>query len=747
MVLFPAGLHRLFARLLAGVVAILAVDMASASPWDTPVPEHRGTIVILPPQNGEGVFSPDAMKTTHQVFNALHAFSPSGLYSASHQGVYTQLSRMSPQHPDGIVAVEEHVATLARYYGGQFVLHSTFRSIDGRDTMECTLVGPSFTESRQFEVEEGNNLELAHEILMWMLDTMNLKLTPEERARLEYPLRGLRFRSSVEWRPYFDATSRETIVESLRSGTDWLTSAEPGRTAEIYFAYAKFLFENNVLHEDAGDTFRVPDEVIANEGLPSLDFARGLYHLWKGELEEARLALWTYLARQPTDEWALHLLVHRAYPRGSRLDDFLSNLGQWHARAPSCAWSDAQFGLHLHRSAWDYHNSRYGTDTYLEGVRQFHSVMRLSTTHLERAEAAVGPIPAIAVTLIDNHGSTNNVESMYAVYRRSFPAYPFSREILSTTLHFTRPRWHGTLEQAMELMDERFQSGTMMGEVAAVPLSFHWEEGRTLYARERDTELAFYRYLSDLPHARRQIVRAAEIQLAEGTRKACARAAVAGILLVDRQLVHRALATNPALLDETDAASAPLDSEQVAIEAIRCVAELEQWEAVEKMAAHIQSNPDWNSRSRTGSPAAHARMMSVATMQSVAYAMLNGRQAPGRLPVHMQIRAGGTAWSRAYGAFVHVLLSDGGTAGGAITELLDPIAQQAEYDLEVQRIVAATRALIAWRAGDQEEARKQLALMQPDEPMFADWVRGETCQRILGEVPANVWRRPQASGD
>ncbi|MBX3728303.1 MAG: DUF4034 domain-containing protein [Candidatus Sumerlaeia bacterium] len=721
----------------ACLMLLVCVVRAQPSPWDAPAPPHRGTLLILPARDDADSFPVARQALITGIGWELRAHAPAGLGFPATSEVLADLKRMAPYHPDGVPVVDEHIAAMIRYHAATHVLHSRWSAQDGVERLECRLTGKDTEASATFEASATHPGHLAHRIALWILATGDFGFDEAAQARFATPCPEPTTPEPA------DAADPLEWVRWYASGME---SDAPHNAATHRLLLAFYLQANSVEQHEAPPQWQALVDGTPDDPPPSQLLTAGLTHLWQEDSAAARAALWSYLALQPGDTMTLDLVANAAYGKGNLREEFLEHVRDWFARAPESPARDVLLASMLHHSAWDYRGGGFADTVTDEGFRHFHSLKRLSISYCQKAEAVAGPLPMIIELLLNGHGSLSEISQLKAAYRRGTAAYPSDGVIMRTMLHFTRPRWGGTIQEGMRLIDERFENGQMTARFGLIPAIFHFGEAVQLFGEEEPSQVAAVRrYMRTFPEARAQVLRAAELLLDFPTMENAAYAASVAWVVPNRPAIHKAVQANPRLIEAPDKSFYLVNKAEFMRYALRYLAEVEAWdemaEIIPRLAPDMQQHPWTNPEAFETAEFSqvavclgdiHGYMLTLARVASNWRDPLEGRVLDGCLNL------GTVAWAEAYACFLNAHLNKGGTNPERLLRATNRVARAWEADPDVPRIAAATRALIAWHAGDQELARTELERMNPSRRMWADWVRRETCLVIQGALPPDL---------
>lgn len=439
-----------------------------------------------------------------------------------------------------------------RYTRPTHVVHGSWEEADDQWHVEVVLEHGGISTTRTLTLPPRHDIAAAASITDWILEEGGLELTDVERERLR--------------RPYFGG-----VYDSMMGDEILAMVNDP-----IHHP----AWEDFAAMEGARDLY-VMERVYKALDAGELDFAVGLVPRHEPPPDATSADLLPIMVLTETGEYkdrhveALDFIM-AAFPGFHRLaastigfmdgsdlgprdmESLRQSIIRWHDANPTSPYLQAMVGEFHSRLAWKRRGTEFAHRVPHDAMADFRRHTETARLWLESSQREGGFHPPHAATLIGTYGAMSRHDSARALFEDVVKEYPLHTQAWAALLNFMRPRWGGTIEEGITLIDRALESAPDFAMFGFLPLAFHVPEGR--YMRG-DAEIrdAMEDYFRRYPKAKEQVEEGFRRVFSEGATAGSALSGLYYAMMMDEDSRGRGAARHHPDLHRRDWSFMPVD--------------------------------------------------------------------------------------------------------------------------------------------------------------------------------------------
>ncbi|MBI5155455.1 hypothetical protein HZA57_09475 [Candidatus Poribacteria bacterium] len=518
-----------------------------SSPWDLPVPEYLGLVVVFPAHSDMDTFTPDGFRVGDAIRNHLEIYAPAGLGSESGDTIRKCIGYVAPYKPGPDPAWAPDVfKDLELFFGGSHVVHSLLMEEDGGWKLDCTMQMGAEVKKKSFHAPSGHDLVLGQQVAEWIVEEGGFGFSKKQLKRFGEPLYGSKVVSSGD--PLIaDPYTEESVKEWEK-----ILAKDPANLA------ARIFMARHVYWRDPGAAIgKLMPGAETDADLPMRHLAA--YYLYRNadKTDEMLAEFRLLLAKQPgwmegagTFAWGMRRIR-------SRSPQFLEDLQHWFDRNPPTLERRANMAEFTRNMANRIRGGGFADTVRQQDWKPYHELAMKSADMYEEVLKEAPPIPWTCRNMIDVYAEMGTQEQFDSVIRRCLERYPDSAEIWKSVLNHMTAKWSRQHESAMNLIDQQWQHDPTNLLLGQLPWFFHPIEADLLvgYAvPPAEVKFCLGKYFKTEPRAKEQYLRGAAMMREHlGGAKGLAYEAYSLFRTGDSRPLQRALLEHPEICYTEDA--------------------------------------------------------------------------------------------------------------------------------------------------------------------------------------------------
>jgi hypothetical protein len=344
-------------------------------------------------------------------------------------------------------------------------LRGTWREENGAWIIDAEFNARDKAMTETFRVPAGNDLQASHEIIRWMVEVGDFGLEPATAALLLTPTCGPTILSGKDPR-------YEKLFSDPHDPTwDALFAASPHSARLINACMGA------AVHAKDSAMIDQLDPGVLEPGAPvALHLARRQRFDYLKQKDAARHELELIMAKYPGLMSKARDYTFDFFEQGEFRDDYMQGVQEWHRRSRPSSLADSWLAGAHKQVAWDYRGSGWANTVSDNAWRQFRSHNEQGILLLEKTLKDAPPTPYVCEELCQIYGSNGPGEKMHAVHEILIRQWPDCIDTWYAVLNYTRPRWGGSNEEAMALIDRAMASRPNNAAMGSLAVYYHHGE-------------------------------------------------------------------------------------------------------------------------------------------------------------------------------------------------------------------------------------------------------------------------------
>ncbi|MCC5875750.1 MAG: hypothetical protein JJU11_05990 [Candidatus Sumerlaeia bacterium] len=473
------------------------IEIPESGPWAVePIPID--TSILAMPLTSGGEYTEEGFHIARTLIIQWQRSLARRMTVIPREVIFAQLKVQYPRQYDFPYPAEDVIVDrLKRMTRPTHILTGNYE-IEGNElVIQLTLTHGDTVHEGTVRAPVGEDATAAGAISRWALGQPVFELSREEKRLLNRPYFGGLL-------PSFHGSIRQEVIDNLNHRKwDELKNLPDHRdlyTMERVWA-AMGLGRRDVADALLGDEppangrlaeylARVSREEMAGNDAGMLEEEEWLLARYPGLTRIPRLLLWNSNIRETETE---------AYQR------LFEN---WYARSSQTPKDSLWIGYVYESIAWIHRGSGFADTVTAEGWQNFRAYMNAADEQLTWGLMEGGLQPYFVRRLITVYGNNSATRHrMHRLFDLAIEEYPESSDIWGSLIHFTRPRWGGSIEGIVALGDRAMEVANYHPAFLRTLLALHNDEAWFL---SRDSERknqwgVVDVYFDAFPDAKRQV--------------------------------------------------------------------------------------------------------------------------------------------------------------------------------------------------------------------------------------------------
>lgn len=238
------------------------------------------------------------------------------------------------------------------------------------------------------------------------------------------------------------------------------------------------------------------------------------------------------------------------FSEGQKREEFVHAVEEWCKRVSQYPLANVMAGEAMRDAAWDYRGTGFANTVTPTAWKKFDEFGRKGIVFLEAAMKCGIPEPnAVHHLMTLKMAVERNHEEAMKLHRRTCTRYPDEHDTWFTIMEFTRPRWGGTHQQVMQLIDEAITSRPKNYHFAQLAVDYHF--GEAAYEDDQNDWAQIKTYFKNHPDRREQLIKATKPMLVEDAPDPLKGYALSvWAMAQDREMIQKILLEYPNVIDD-----------------------------------------------------------------------------------------------------------------------------------------------------------------------------------------------------
>ncbi|MCB2154292.1 hypothetical protein KQI84_05355 [bacterium] len=417
--------------------------------------EVKAAIPILAvfPLEKDGIFEKEMQNAAEFTELYFSIWTPDGIGVAPTNKILDELTAMAPWDPDKRIARNpKHLEKVIKFYGGTHIVTGTWAENDGMWAAHCILTTPDAKRERDFEVPEGNDIELAWKMAAWILEEMGWPLEASQAKYFEAPIFGPEIVSTRGdlYKNFIDPLDSEVSTQVILADV------------ENYAAWYWFLLSRWETHQPTSLIGQMTDK-LKEEGKPAAAYLvsgmasrilRGpvagapgylrYLHAFPNTARHATFYIYTFQEE----------LMFERFVQPVNWERYSTDIEKWSESAADTLANKAYLSLGYGMAGSGWRGTKGWSALSMKQAAKYKRYRTQAVKICEELHEEMGGYPWVTCNLLAKYyesGLREEASHLLDVCKQEFPDYvrPWDYAI-----HYARPRWGGSHREAFALVDE-----------------------------------------------------------------------------------------------------------------------------------------------------------------------------------------------------------------------------------------------------------------------------------------------------
>ncbi len=475
-----------------------------SNPEDFQDLESKGAanrLLIFPVYDEKGVRTKASTILQQRLIHVWKVYAPENISTIQSHVINNHLDSISDFPEDGSSYALDKKAeeNIRLFFNASHTLHGTYNKDDDEYTLTLELRQPTGNTQNTFTFTEEECLRAIDNINKWIVEEVDVELTQFEQKALTT--------AEYHYGSHIDSYEDSRWDKLLASAADPLWGKVLESNPDIY---TMRIIRAQVAHyegevEVAASIDPGPQSADCH---PAINVERGILLHAQDRFPEAFHEFTLAMLKRPDQLYYKGLFMVDYMEDRWRNHSLIDCLKALEERATKNSHFHYSMGVYYRDIAWAFRGTGWASTVSNSGWVNFNENLERSEEHFEQSIQQHPQMPNVYSGYFSTLGGLGKHHRIQVLHNDIFSKYPDAASPTNAYINFVRPRWGGSIESGMDVLDRVLEESSSPFAYRIVH-DFHTDEWRTMY-RDENTYEATKAYFDQYPRAKEQYRRAIE---------------------------------------------------------------------------------------------------------------------------------------------------------------------------------------------------------------------------------------------